>query len=89
MKANRPEKAIPGVSGARQNAPRESKQEAVSSDLNRRPQSPQPRQPVDVVDGVPDRSSRPAAWRYIALAIIFLAWLGFLIYCLLAGRIAH
>ena len=38
------------------------------------------RPPVNVIDGVPGRSANPAAWKYIALAIIFLAWVAFLIY---------
>jgi len=41
--------------------------------------------PVDVVDGMPDVSSNRAAWKYIALAVAFAAWVAFLIYCSLAG----
>lgn len=41
--------------------------------------------PVDVVDGIPDRSSRPRGWKYAALAAVFIGWLAFLIYCALAG----
>lgn len=36
--------------------------------------------PQDVIDGIPDRTSRPKAWKFIALAIVFLAWLGVLLY---------
>ncbi len=43
--------------------------------------------PVNVIDGIPDRSSRPAIWKYALLAVIFLAWVGFLIYCYLAGNV--
>ena len=37
-------------------------------------------EPVDVVDGIADRSPRPAWWKYVALLAAFLAWLAFLIY---------
>jgi len=45
-----------------------------------------PPEPVDVVDGVPDRAARAPLWRYLLLLGIFLAWLGFLIYCAAAGN---
>jgi hypothetical protein len=32
---------------------------------------------------VPGQSKNRAAWKYALLALIFLAWLGFLIYCAL------
>ena len=35
---------------------------------------------VDVIDGIPGRRANTAAWKYILLAIIFLAWIAFLIY---------
>ena len=41
-------------------------------------------EPVDVVDGIPDRTTRPSLWKYVLLGAIFLAWLGFLIYCQIA-----
>jgi hypothetical protein len=44
-------------------------------------------QPVNRVDGIPDRSTRPALWKYLLLVAIFLAWVAFLIYCQLAGRV--
>jgi len=44
------------------------------------PATPQPTQPVDVVDGIPDRSSRPARWKYLLIVIIFVAWAALLIY---------
>jgi hypothetical protein len=46
--------------------------------------SPPPK-PRDVIDGVPDVSARRPAWKYVLIAAIFLAWVGFLIYCGLAG----
>jgi hypothetical protein len=44
-----------------------------------------PAEPVNVVDGIPDRSTNPRPWKTMAVGGIFLVWLGFLIYCLLAG----
>ena len=44
-----------------------------------------PPQPVDVQDGIPDRSARRPAWRLVAIFAAFAAWVGFLIYCQLAG----
>ncbi|HOF18564.1 MAG TPA: hypothetical protein PK082_06615 [Phycisphaerae bacterium] len=41
-------------------------------------------EPVDVVEGIPDRSNRRSAWKYFLLAAIFLLWLAFLVYCQLA-----
>lgn len=41
--------------------------------------------PVDVVDGIPDRSPRPATWKYILIGAIFAAWVGVLVYFLVAG----
>ena len=38
------------------------------------------RPPVDVVDGIPGRSANLATWKYVLMAIIFLAWVAFLIY---------
>lgn len=31
--------------------------------------------PVDVVDGIPDRTKSPAWWKYALIFAIFLAWL--------------
>ena len=44
-------------------------------------------EPVNVIDGVPDRSGKPAAWKYALIGLIFLAWVVFLVYCLLAGNV--
>ena len=41
--------------------------------------------PVDVADGIPDRSARRAWWKYALLAAVFLGWVAFLVYCQLAG----
>ena len=43
--------------------------------------------PVDVVDGIPDRQANPPRWKYALIAAIFLGWVGFLVYCLIAGRL--
>lgn len=44
-----------------------------------------PPEPRDVVDGIPDRSPNAAAWKLLVLGGVFLAWIGFLIYCRIAG----
>lgn len=46
-----------------------------------------PTEPVNMVDGIPDRSPSPRRWKYALLAGIFLAWLAFLIYCLVTGGV--
>ena len=46
----------------------------------------EPTEPVDVVDGIPDRSARPAWWKAAILAAVFVAWVAFLVGCLIAGR---
>jgi hypothetical protein len=43
-------------------------------------------EPVDVVDGIPDRRPGAPLWRYVLIGVVFLAWLSFLIYCAAAGR---
>ena len=53
----------------------------------KKPRAPAaPRDPVDLVDGIPDRSPRRGRWAYVAMAVIFLAWVGVLVYCHLAGN---
>lgn len=57
------------------------------SAASRDPAGEEPRgipEPINVVDGIPDRSPRRAAWKYLLLAAIFLLWLAFLVYCQLA-----
>ncbi len=44
-------------------------------------------EPIDVVDGVPDRSKNQAAWKYLLIALIFAGWVAFLIYCGITGRL--
>ena len=48
-----------------------------------------PFEPVNRVDGIPDRSPRPALWKYVVLAVIFLGWLAFLMYAAMAAPVAH
>jgi len=43
-------------------------------------------EPAGVVDGIPDRSSKPAAWKYVLLAAGVLGWVAFLVYCAVAGN---
>jgi len=42
--------------------------------------------PVNVVDGIPDRAANGARWKRWLIVAAFLAWLGFLLYCQLAGN---
>ncbi len=42
-----------------------------------------PTEPIDVVDGIADRSVKPAAWQYAALTGVFLAWVTVLLATLL------
>ena len=39
---------------------------------------PPPPQPLDVVDGIADRSANPAVWKYVALAAVLLGWVAVL-----------
>ena len=64
--------------------PQAGAQHAAAPGAKKRPATaPQP--PVDVVDGIPDRSAKPAAWKYVLLAIIFAVWMAVLIYLAAAG----
>ena len=42
--------------------------------------------PVDVIDGIPDRSGKARLWKYLALAAVFLAWICFLVFCGIIGK---
>jgi hypothetical protein len=48
-----------------------------------RPAAPEqaPAPPPEGEDKIPCQSENRAAWKYVVLALIFLAWLAFLIYC--------
>ncbi|MFP3937924.1 MAG: hypothetical protein ACLFVW_06245 [Phycisphaerae bacterium] len=46
----------------------------------------EPPEPVDVHDGIPDRSGSPRRWPVLVMGGVFLCWLGFLIYCAAAGN---
>jgi hypothetical protein len=41
--------------------------------------------PVDVVDGIPDRSASRPRWKLALLAMVFVAWLALLIWVALSG----
>jgi len=45
----------------------------------------EPTEPIDVVDGIADRQASPARWKYVLIALIFVAWVAFLLYCQQAG----
>lgn len=47
---------------------------------------PEPPKPVDVRDGIPDRSGQSPKRVFYVLAAVFLGWLLFLIYCAAAGN---
>ena len=42
--------------------------------------------PVNLVDGIPDRRPGGGRWLLILIAVVFLLWLAFLVYCQVAGR---
>ena len=48
-------------------------------------QNPLP-EPIDIVDGVPDHTRNPSRRRLGVVLIIFVTWVAFLLYCLLAAR---
>jgi len=43
--------------------------------------------PADMIDGIPDASAHRSRWKYAVIAAVFLAWVGFLVYCALAGGV--
>ncbi|MHC4294868.1 MAG: hypothetical protein ACYSTL_04720 [Planctomycetota bacterium] len=45
-----------------------------------------PREPVNVIDGIPDRSPRAGRWKIVLIAAVFCAWVAFLVYCQIVGR---
>ena len=49
------------------------------------PPAPEPPKPVDVVDGLPDRSGGSSRRIIVLIVVIFSAWVAFLVYCRLAG----
>ncbi len=57
----------------------------AAKDNAAKPPQPAPALPPrDVVDGIPDRAARRPLWKYLVIALVFLAWLAFLLYCLFA-----
>jgi hypothetical protein len=45
------------------------------------PDKPSIPPPIDVDGGIPDRASHRPPWKYLLVALIFLVWLAFLLYC--------
>lgn len=50
------------------------------------PATVEPPQPVDVIDGIPNRSAHRPLWKYLLVAAAFLAWCGILVTLFLLGR---
>lgn len=44
-----------------------------------------PPAPVNVVDGIPDRSASPRRWKYLVIAAGFVAWVALLAACAIWG----
>ena len=40
-----------------------------------------------MVDGIPDRTTHPALWKYLLAAAVFAAWVAFLIWSRIAGAL--
>ena len=46
-----------------------------------------PAEGAGAADGIPDRTEKPAKWKYLLLGAVFVAWLAFLVYCWVAGGV--
>jgi hypothetical protein len=46
---------------------------------------PAPREPVDVTDGIPDRSTHGRGWKLLLIVLALLVWIALLIYFQIAG----
>jgi len=57
----------------------------MSAEREKKTKDARPPEPVDVVDGIADRSPNPAPWKYVVLLVIFLAWIALLIFMKVAG----
>jgi hypothetical protein len=44
------------------------------------------REPLNVFDGMPDRSDSTPLWKYILLAAIFVIWVAFLVLVRIKGQ---
>ena len=53
---------------------------------NRPKQEIERSEPVDVVDGIPDRSQTRAKWKLVVIGLIFLAWTAVLVFIRIAGQ---
>ncbi len=52
----------------------------------RKPAEKHSPEPIDVVDGIPDRSGGAGIWRRVIIGVIFAGWVAFLVYCVMAGN---
>jgi hypothetical protein len=52
---------------------------------NKSSKRPTPPEPVNVIDGVPDRSEKRGKWKIVVILAVFAAWVAFLVYCKVAG----
>lgn len=41
--------------------------------------------PVNVIDGIPARSSRKGRWEILLMLAIFAGWIAFLLFCQISG----
>jgi len=48
--------------------------------------APPPPEPVNVVDGIPDRAPTSPRWKFVVILLVFLAWVGFMVFVQIAGR---
>ena len=46
-------------------------------------------EPVDVVDGIPDRSATVPRWKFAVILLVFMAWVGFMLIVQIVGRPAQ
>ena len=55
------------------------------NDASGRPSKARWPEPVDVINGVPDRSAKARLWKYVAVAVVFLIWVCLLVLCGVIG----
>jgi hypothetical protein len=58
----------------------------MNSNKSKKDRKTPPPDPVDVVDGIPDRSANAAPWKYIVMGVVFAAWMAVLIFIRIAGQ---
>ncbi len=47
--------------------------------------APAPTEPIDVVGGIADHSSKPAKWKLLMLLAVFVGWVAVMVYVQIAG----